>query len=412
MKDSIAIIRIFNETSSHSANSIEEALIKIYEAETNSTIFLLNSNATDFPAIFVSEIHSFDKIIFPSFHLPSPELLENLSQLSNGSTRPVLVFHLYGNFFESIPSWQKLCGPLMGFKVKFYTPSNVHANFVSQFLKDPEIVDVLRPGLLPEFFYSDVIRNQMRERLGVREDEKIYIYTGRLTFQKQITTLIAAWSKVAAEQRNVRLLLVGNFDDLSDPIFGEYFLYGYYENIIYHEVNSLEKEVRQRLKFISYQTPAVINKLLCAADVFVTFSLHHDEDYCLSVHEALQTGLPIIATQWGGLKDYRPFGTTFLPVENSGHMRRISAEKAADILQDEARKQNCLDRPEKALAFSEQMKARTLLQKGNEKKIHLFSGFNDSFTEAGLKLINNSPGPFISDSDLDFYRKIYKHYWP
>jgi glycosyltransferase involved in cell wall biosynthesis len=69
------------------------------------------------------------------------------------------------------------------------------------------------PGL---FNLQDII--QERNKLGISENDFVFVFVGRLVKDKGINELINAFSKFQYNYKNVKLLLVGPFEDDLDPL--------------------------------------------------------------------------------------------------------------------------------------------------------------------------------------------------
>lgn len=107
------------------------------------------------------------------------------------------------------------------------------------------------------------------------------IHTGRLVHKNALDTIILALPLVP----EVRLRLVGDGPDKSSL-----------------EQLAQELGVRRRVEFISYVDHAELQVFLRSADIFVRPS--RSEGMGNSFVEAMATGLPVIATQEGGIADF------------------------------------------------------------------------------------------------------------
>ena len=58
---------------------------------------------------------------------------------------------------------------------------------------------------------------KIREEIGARPDTFVFLFVGRLVADKGIDNLVSAFQTLAAENSNIRLLLVGEYED-TDPI--------------------------------------------------------------------------------------------------------------------------------------------------------------------------------------------------
>ncbi|MDB4424345.1 glycosyltransferase family 4 protein [Akkermansiaceae bacterium] len=69
----------------------------------------------------------------------------------------------------------------------------------------------------PEMF--SVKENEgLRRYLGIRMKDFVYIFVGRIVTDKGINELVAAFNKLSAREENVKLLLVGPYEEDLDPL--------------------------------------------------------------------------------------------------------------------------------------------------------------------------------------------------
>ncbi len=131
-----------------------------------------------------------------------------------------------------------------------------------------------------------------RSSLGVRENDILLIYAGRLGPEKNIGFLMRAFLGAAQAFDNVKLLLVGD-----GP-----------------ERESLEEMAQRmdpsggRVIFAGFVPYAQIAGYLAAADAFITASV--TEVHPLSIIEAMATGLPVLGIRSPGVGDIVEHGKT------------------------------------------------------------------------------------------------------
>ncbi|WP_243031838.1 glycosyltransferase [Thermus altitudinis] len=123
---------------------------------------------------------------------------------------------------------------------------------------------------------------RLREELGIERDAFVWLAVGRLEEQKDYPILFQSFSQVVPEYPRVQLLVVGQ--------------------------GSLEKELRQLVESLGLQTSVRflglrkdVPDLMNAADAFVMSSAW--EGMPMVLLEAHATGLPIVATNVGGIPD-------------------------------------------------------------------------------------------------------------
>jgi glycosyltransferase involved in cell wall biosynthesis len=141
---------------------------------------------------------------------------------------------------------------------------------------DPKLVHVVPNGIEPTEFPA---RDLARRKLTLSADDLVIGFVGRLVPQKAPDLLLDAFAKIAARVPRARLVIVG-----SGP---------------------LEAALRQRIEQLGLQTRVhmtgdeVAIALMPAFDIFCLSSRYEGMTYVLL--EALLAGLPIVATQVGGV---------------------------------------------------------------------------------------------------------------
>ena len=154
-------------------------------------------------------------------------------------------------------------------------------------------------------------RKLARRLLGIGESEVVFLYHGRITVDKNIHGLIGAFRLLAARSPNARLWIAGDLDghpqgirergaaDLPVSRLTEVF-----KRLV------REGNIRERVSFWGCLSRSALLELLAAADIAITLTLNPDENFGYSVVEAMAAGLPVIGTDWGGLRDTIADGET------------------------------------------------------------------------------------------------------
>lgn len=167
--------------------------------------------------------------------------------------------------------------------------------FVSDFLKrdssryhtNEQNMQVLYNCIDFQVFNKENKDLSLRERLGIREDDFVYIFTGRMVDDKGIYELIKAFNLLNQEIANIKLLIIGS------KTFGENSKDTFYKKIENEIVSS-------NIIFTGYVEPKEVVKYLNIADV-VTIPSKWAEPFGVVALEAMAVGKPIIATKSGGL---------------------------------------------------------------------------------------------------------------
>lgn len=142
---------------------------------------------------------------------------------------------------------------------------------------------VMYNGVDSEKFYPSLDeRQQMRERLDIKDDEQMILCIGRLEPQKNHSMLLRTFARVYQTHKNISLWIVG-------------------DGFLYHELNELVQELNivGRVHFLGVQHE--INALLNAADVFTLASSF--EGFPIVILEAMLCEKIIVATSCGGIKE-------------------------------------------------------------------------------------------------------------
>ncbi|MFI1773830.1 glycosyltransferase family 4 protein [Thalassobellus citreus] len=69
----------------------------------------------------------------------------------------------------------------------------------------------------PDIFNDD-FKKQLRKKLSIQENDFVYIFIGRLVKDKGINELVNAFLKLNKKNKNIKLLLVGDFEEDLDPL--------------------------------------------------------------------------------------------------------------------------------------------------------------------------------------------------
>ena len=148
-------------------------------------------------------------------------------------------------------------------------------------------------GVNSERFVPDAAaRKEEREKMGIKDEMLTYIFLGRLNHDKGIGELYEAYNRLAAEEKDVYLLLVGMDEE------------GYIEKLPDY------KHIQDGKNFSYYGLTKQPERVLNAGDVFVLPT--YREGFGSSVLEAACIGLPCICSDAYGVLDAYIDGETGL----------------------------------------------------------------------------------------------------
>lgn len=149
-----------------------------------------------------------------------------------------------------------------------------------------------------KFSPSQENRTIFRNDLKISGSDKIIVSTARLDIVKRLDRLIEAFNTLALQRKDIQLIFVG---------------IGQQHNTLVGMVNSLDKDVSARIKFLGFRED--IPKILQACDIYVLPS--DNEGLPIACLEAMSCGLIAVVTDCGGTKEIIKHGNNGFIVEKS-----------------------------------------------------------------------------------------------
>lgn len=145
-------------------------------------------------------------------------------------------------------------------------------------------IEVIKTGVvcIPPIKPED--RGKIREKYGIRDDDFLLLYVGRVAREKNLGMLLSAFKKVSAEHSNARLLIVGGGPALAET-----------------KVLASELDLMDRLVFAGMLPRQKIEPIYASADAFAFPST--TETQGIAICEALSAGLPVVAVNAGGIPE-------------------------------------------------------------------------------------------------------------
>lgn len=426
----LAFLYSFEQSTWKSCQTITKNLKATYSliGQNQSKDFDLNDKTTSFEMLQSAlEIVAYDpESIVILDHKPHPHKIISFIHKAYIEKKikklPQIIIHVFGDFTLYSAEWIKIEKTLKNFSVKLVCASDSQKELVSKFLKNKKsgIYKCPFPVDPKEFYFDQAARDMSRKALKLNNDQIMYVYTGRLSLQKKIIDLIIDFSAyLKISKSNSYLFLAGEFDDLGNPFKGVYSKEGaFYQN--YNKlICSLDEDVRGRIKYLGNFSTEELKNLYSAADVFISLSVHNDEDYGMSPAEALCSGLPIILTDWAGYKSFKfennecqliatTIGELHLTYNKSQLLKALlSTQKNIYNLRAnrlKLQKINC--------GFLSIANNKNTISKILEEKIPLFAGFNNLLSDLA-KAFKKHP-PFVTAKTeytySELYKKIYDSY--
>lgn len=140
-----------------------------------------------------------------------------------------------------------------------------------------------------------------RTKLGLPQEDKLLLYTGRFMNDKGLVQLLDVYERVRERIGNVSLILSVNH---IDPVY----------------YNQLAPRLRNSILFYRLR-PDEIELLYQSADLFVSTAISIFETYGKSPLEAISSGVPAILPRWDGFQYYiTPENGSLANVIYTGHV--------------------------------------------------------------------------------------------
>lgn len=221
--------------------------------------------------------HEYDLIILenrPGFSL-------KLSQRTNIP----LVSHIHFDVLSS-PNWDSISKCLNG----IICVSNYLHNKATKDIQNKCITvhNGINLSLFKKINKAD--RLLTRKSLNISDNDIVVVYCGRIDPIKGVKELIEAI--IMLKENRLKLLIIGGSNYGDQNIENEYII----------AVKKLLRSINDQTIFTGYQPYSEIPRLLSAADIAVIPSLC-DDAFPTTVLEAMATGLPIIASNRGGIPE-------------------------------------------------------------------------------------------------------------
>lgn len=403
--------------------NIEVAYQKIFGTQANYFNYPPNLKALDVWRLAKKIIASKPERLVFIDHAPHPDvLLKALDELLRGKPLPPVYVHVYGDFTIYVRRWLAIESLLKKTYIEFICASERQVRLVSKMIRNPAtVVSKCHFPVDTRHYKVDWnLRKKWREKLGAAEDEHIMLYTGRLSMQKNILRLSDEFIRMRKEAKmNSRLLLAGAFDDLGAPFFGVQTPPGFYYLQWRDFVEKRQADDVACVEYIGNFNSEELCGLYNAADTYISFSLHHDEDYGMSPAEALCCGVPTILTDWGGYSSFegKLASCRLIPVSIDKHGLNISLHAARHaILQrwfsHQPKETLHEDRLERSRVYQQRLSIEAAVQilKGiHSRRPAQFAGFTRAMSS--FAKLFSEPVPFPAGPSRDtVYEEIYEAY--
>ncbi len=145
-------------------------------------------------------------------------------------------------------------------------------------------VDVIPNAIDPTMYHTSADRGSVRQRYGVGWGEKLILCVGRLVPQKGIEYFIRAIPNIINRYPEAKFVLVGE---------------GWSRDFLESEARATAH--RRKIRFTGFVPDREVIDLMTSADVLVVPSVY--EPFGIVALEGMATGVPVVASQVGGLSE-------------------------------------------------------------------------------------------------------------
>ncbi len=368
-----------------------------------------------------------DKLVFID-HTPHPaRLLQCLWELYDNKL-PALYFHVFGDFTLNASLWAEIEPILLKSQnTTFVCASEKQSRMIKRLMNDSEnlVHTIPFPVDSSYFNFDENLMKETRSKFNFSDDEFIFLYTGRLSFQKKVLELISVFSNYVKNiNPKAQLLIAGEYDDLGNPFLGQGGMPGdYFQRWIKRLQQSKKIGVDHHIHYLGNLPILDLKEIYNASDCFVSYSTHNDEDYGMSCAEALACGVPLNITDWGGFSSFAQISPKFchlVPVNvekncNSPHLNM--ALKKMILVSRQRVSIGDRKKISKAVVNSISIEAVTekVLELHNkmDKIPNPFKGYSKNFNRLSLIFKDGHHAVFRAPNGnyTTFYHEIYQDYY-
>jgi len=150
-----------------------------------------------------------------------------------------------------------------------------------------------------------------RHAMGVPLHAKVLVYAGRLSMQKNLQLLATVVGEVRRRGVDAHLLVAGAFDDFVIPEFVT--LPSPDIAKAFAKLLS-DRGLARHVTLVGHVGPQSLVEVMAAGDVGVNLTTFGNENFGLGPVEQQACGLPVVCSDWGGLRDTIRHGETGMRV--------------------------------------------------------------------------------------------------
>lgn len=211
------------------------------------------------------------------------------------------------------------CASIMKKSQNIICNSNFVLTHLSKTLQIDNNLSVLKNCIDQSKFAKQLTAEEtwaLKEKYKIAENEKVILFTGRISEEKGIKELVLALKQI--KYPNYKLLIVGSS-------FFRLEAKSRYEK----EITEIVECIKDRVIFTGYVLYDKIPDLYAIADIAVLPSMW-EEPAGLTIIEAMTSGLPVITTNSGGIPEYANKKCAFILEKDDNLVNNIA--KSIDTL--------------------------------------------------------------------------------
>lgn len=280
-----------------SSRLIRKKILELWSSpEGTPEVFQTDFSNPDFKAL---KGMRFDRIIFCESYPHPAQLLRAPLPFRYEE----VIFHVYGNFTQLLPEWLELFRTLKGTKISLVVSSHAEEELICGLLGE-QARNIIHVIPYPLYLSGSV---KCFGPLQKGKGEKWIVYAGRLSVQKNLGVLIDCFERFCSRypegHGGLKLILAGEFDSVGFPLHSP-LEPGSMFQAFHRRLEKLPAKLRKRIVLMGYLNQGQLESLLSQANVTVSLSTFHDEDFGFAVLQALAQGSPALLTKWGGHTDF------------------------------------------------------------------------------------------------------------
>jgi glycosyltransferase involved in cell wall biosynthesis len=177
-------------------------------------------------------------------------------------------------------------------------------------------------------------KRELRQKYGVPSDAFVMIYAGRISIQKNCHMLLGVLREARRKNPNVHLVVVGFFDDFYIAEFSS----RPPPDSRTEFMRLVEAfDLSRNVTILEHQSDASkYAELLALADVGINLTTLVSENFGYTAVEMQACGLPVVGTDWAGLRDSIVHGETGFRVETtlSDYGSRVNVRRVVEYVDE------------------------------------------------------------------------------